>query len=118
MTSIEDLEELDSNNSTNLSATDFDSHPLNKVYNDYSNFSDMMGIEKNNLENSLNLSVKDLEKTDESLLKFSNSFVEYKKEFISKINSVKPILTIIEKDINVFLNSYTVKNKPINKKTI
>ena len=73
LTSIEDLEELDSNNSTNLSATDFDSHPLNKVYNDYSNFSDMMGIEKNNLENSLNLSVNDLEKTDEALLKFSNS---------------------------------------------
>jgi hypothetical protein len=118
LNSIEDLEELDSNNSSNLSATDFDNHPLHKVYNDYSNFSDLMDIEKNNLKNSLNLSVKDLEQTNDKLSNFSNSFVEYKKEFISKINSVKPILTIIEKDINVFLNSYIVKNKPTNKKTI
>lgn len=118
LNSIEDLEELDSNNSSNLSATDFDNHPLYKVYNDYSNFSDLMVIEEKNLKDSLNLSIKDLDQTNDKLLKFSDSFVEYKKEFISKINSVKPILTIIEKDINVFLNSSIVKNKPTYKKTI
>ena len=118
LTSIEDLEELDANNSSNLNETDVENHPLYKVYNDYSNFSDLMATEEDNLKSSLNLSIKDLEKRNEELLKFSNSFVDYKKEFISKINSVKPILTIIEKDINVFLNSYMVKNKTINKKTI
>ncbi len=116
--SEEDIEERDLNNSLNLE--EYEDHPLHKIYIDFLDFSEQNSFFERYLKNALKCEKIKLEKSQREILKFKESFMEYKRDFVSKLNSVKTLLKYIEKDVDSLLEEAIVtnKNKNKNKKNI
>lgn len=107
--SEEDIEERD------LNIEDLEHHPLYQSYIDFSEQNYLVDID---LKNDLKYEKIQLEKWERAVLKFKESFMEYKRDFVSKLDSVKPLLKYIEKEVNLLLEESIVTNKNKQKNNI